>query len=184
MKAILPHAFIRYASNFSRESMIYAVAYWAKNVYNGGPKENSFFRNIPYTIELGRGPFSSKAMVAQTWLVDLLYEIACLEKYGRVDINEYQALHLINLFNDYRNVQDGNREEIRTDTLLNLYGFWGEQRKFQDRRRFFENFSREKYILDVMSTKEHPNNHYKLDFPNKWITNSPEIYDIYLDLIY
>lgn len=67
MKAILPHNFIRYASNFSRESMIYGVAYWAKNVFSNHHREKpNFYQDIPYTIELNGKPFSSKSMVAQT----------------------------------------------------------------------------------------------------------------------
>ena len=170
MKAILPHNFIRYATSFSRESMIYGVAYWAKNVFsnhrNGKP---NFYQDIPYTIKLNGKPFSSKAMVAQTWLIDLIYEIACLENCGYEEINKYEALHLINLFSDYQNVQDGKRKEIRTDPLLNLYGFFGEQQKFQTEYRFFENFSREKYILDIISKKEHKCNHYGLDIPSKFL---------------
>ena len=170
MKAILPHNFIRYASQFSRESMIYGVAFWAQKVFsNHHTGKSNFYQNVPYTIELNEKVFSSKVMIAQTWLIDLVYEIACLENCGYDSLDKQEALHLINLFNDYQNEQDGKRKELRTHALLNLYGFFGEQHKFQTEYRFFENFSRERYILDIVSKKEHKDNHYGLDIPSKFL---------------
>ena len=83
MKAILPHTFIRYASQFSRESMIYGVAFWAQKVFsNHHTGKSNFYQEVPYTIELNGKLFSSKVMIAQTWLIDLVFEIACLENCG------------------------------------------------------------------------------------------------------
>ena len=175
MKAILPHEFLRYAMFFSRESMIYNVAYWAQSVFgNNQKRESAFFQNIPYTINLNGAPYSSKVLITQTWLIDMIYEIACLKNCGNKSINKYEALHLIHLFNDYQNIQEGKRQEMRADPILNLYGFFGEQHRFQAKNRFFENFSREKYILDVISKKEHKDNHYGIDIQN----NLLEIYGL------
>ena len=156
--------FIKYVLNFSKESMILGVADLARKLFNEYLEgKSSFHQDISYTIELNGKIVSSKVRIAQTWLIDLIYEIACLNDCGVKNINQYEVLHLINIFNGYQNAKDEKREEIKNDTLLNFYSFQGEQRKFQTMNRFFENFSREKYILDIISKKKHRSNHYNID---------------------
>lgn len=167
---ILSNDFIKYALNFSKESMIIGVANWARKLFNDYLEgKSSFHQDISYTIELEGKIVSSKARIVQTWLIDLIYEISCFNNCGIKNINQSEVLHLINLFNGYQNDKDEKREEIINDPLLNFYSFQGEQRKFQTMYRFFENFSREKYILDIISKKEHRSNHYNIDIPSKFL---------------
>ena len=152
MKVRLPHPFFTYASQFTMESMIYSTCYWAKEIaFNTQNANFGFSGEVKYTINLNNKPFSQKCNIVQTWLIDMLYHIICKCRYGHKEIGKDESLHLIALYNDYADDLDAEYLKKDEDAILYVMGFFGEQSRIQGPSLFFEEFSREKYMLDTIS---------------------------------
>lgn len=153
MKARLPHAFFTYASNFTLESMLKAVSFWAKEVYNNhGSKLGSFASTKKYRVMVGKRLVSGEAYLVPTWLINMFYSLITLNNYGDRRISCDETLYLISRYNDYLNEEDG-RQIRNTDPELYVYGFAGEQMLFQDKGSICMTFAREKYILEQIPCK-------------------------------
>ncbi len=165
MKAIIPHQFFIYASNFTLKSMLKQVALHAFDVFND--YQNSDFGHFAkyknYIVIIEKKTIKNRLLLAQTWLIDIMYELACLKNTGTRDISENEALHLIALFNDYSDKRDLEHIKTGKNVFLNLYGFFGEQKRLQSIHLLDDEFSREKYILDVISAKKHALNTYGIN---------------------
>lgn len=158
MKAKIPHEFWRYASKFTIESMIQQISYWAWYAYNNPSKEFGSFA-LKKTFSNNRGFVN----LVQTWLIDMLYDIACMNSCGNKQISRDEALYLISLYNDYSGKNIDVKYLNNSNIKLYLYGCGGEQIRFQSIGRFFEDFTREKYILDVISQRDHDEEHQKIN---------------------
>ena len=173
MKSKRIHDFFLYASHFTKQSIIEAIAYWSKYVFNeNGAGQFMFYAYEKYRVEIKkRGPKgrhithvnTGKATLVQTWLIDMLYEVICTDIRGTKYISRDESLRLIDMYNDYH--EEKEKEVLRREknTLLYLYGFLGEQIKFQSKARYLENFSREKYILENIAYSKHELNIYNID---------------------
>lgn len=163
MKARLPHKFILFSMQYTLESMIINVAKVAFDVFNNqGSDFGAIACHKKYTVKTKKYTVTGKVLLTQTWLIDLMYDLICLEKTGTNTITKNETLYLIDLYNDYCNKKDISRYN-KKDAFLNLYGFLGEQIRFQDIVPLYQEFSREKYILRVVSSKDSPKNTYKID---------------------
>lgn len=152
MKAKVPNSFFRYISMFTLESMIINICYWANHIaFDPSKNDNGFSSEERYTIDIGGKSFSSTATVLQTWLIDILYYVIDYNKYGSKVISKEETLHLINLYTEYADEIDKTNLKRKSDAILYVMSFFGEQSRFQTSALFFEEFSREKYILDELS---------------------------------
>ena len=151
MKVKLPHKFFLYAQNFTIESMLKEISYCAFNIYkNPDNYMGEFATKKSYSVQIGKAKVNGHCLIAQTWLIDMIYALIINKNYGCKSINHNETLHLIALYNDYSNALDGYRIRNAQDAFLNVYGFFGEQKRFQSRHEFIEEFAREKYILDII----------------------------------
>ncbi len=116
-----------------------------------------------YSVIIGNREVKGRTLIVQTWLLDMIYDLICHNKYGDKDICHDETIHLIALYNDYCNKLGGKRIRNESDAFFNLHGFFGEQKRFQNPNELFEEFAREKYILDVISKRKHPKNIYKIN---------------------
>ena len=164
MKVKLPHKFFLYAQNFTLESMLKEISYCAFNIYkNPDNYMGEFATKKSYSVQIGKAKVNGHCLIAQTWLIDMIYALIINKNYGCKSINHNETLHLKALYNDYSNALDGYRIRNAQDAFLNVYGFFGEQKRFQSRHEFIEEFAREKYILDIISKKNHPQNIYNIN---------------------
>ena len=188
MKAHMPHSFFIYASYFTTESMIENVAKLANDVFKSSDKSEEYlYKKVNFTVKINRKIFSSKVDLVQTWLIDLIYDLACIEPKGNTTISEQETLYLIWLYNDYANIRDGKRIKNVEEAYLNLYGFFGEQKRVQSLSKEKELFSREKYILDEISNRKHPENIFKINVRKEFEAAtgfSPENYALLIFAIY
>lgn len=166
MKKRKIYQFVLYASHFSKESMIKEVARWANYVFNKGRNDTFCYlmaSKEKYLVYINGNRVRGEAWLVQTWLIDMIYDIACLITTGSKTISPNETLHLINLYNDYMDKKEKEYLRKNNNIFLYLYGFFGEQKKFQSALGFIDTFSREKYIIDVISQKKHPLNNYNID---------------------
>lgn len=171
MKARIPHAFFLFVQKYSLISMLKTVSSWAFDLYNKPDKDlGRFAGNRYYDLSTG------KVMLLQTWLIDLIYELIDYNRYGQEDISLTEALKLIGLYNNYRNATEHTMHN-KKDIFLFLYGFFGEQRRFQN-NSFFEEFAREKYILEIVSKCPEANS-YNIDFLNEFFQETSFSTDVY-----
>lgn len=171
MKARLPHNFFIYASKFSVSSMIKSVSAISFEIFKNPNSEfGNFGRHKDYMLSINGKRERFRTLLAQTWLIDLIYDLCCLNHDSSIEISENETYHLINLHNDLNNTRDGKRLKNKDDIFLNVYGFFGEQKRFQD-NLFFSEFAREKYITDTISEKCFDEHITKTDFQS-------EFYDI------
>lgn len=180
MKAKIPYKFWLYASNFTIKSMIQQVSYWSWYAYNNPSQEyGSFVHKKQFSK--GRG----YVYLVQTWLVDMLYDIACMNNFGNKQISRDEALYLIFLYNDYSGKNIDDKYLNNNNIKLYLYGCGGEQIRFQSKDRFFEDFTREKYILDVISQRGYNHNLPNIQEEFRQITGlSSEEYSFLLYLLF
>lgn len=165
MKARIPHPFFQYASNFSLKSMLKAISWLSKDIFMNPSDEFGLFAGYrSYAITLNGKKISGKPMLLQTWLIDLMYDLIKFNPNGSREISPDEALHLIAWHNDYANCREKDKIN-KNNVFLHVYGFFGEQKKFQVPAVFFDDFARENYILDTISSKEHPKNTFGLNIP-------------------
>jgi len=177
MKARIPHYFFVYASKFSKNSLIEAICFWGRFICNEkGSKNNYLSIEKEFTIRIKGKVYTNKTHIVQTWLLDMLYDIICLKNTGTNSINIDESLYLISLYNDYIDKKSSDNISAMNNPLLFLHGISGEQLKFQNPKIYFDNFAREKYILDEISIKDEI---YKIDFHNDFLDETgftPEEY--------
>ncbi len=163
IKAKVPHAFFTYASNFTLESMIVTISSFSYDVFtNPDDSMGKLAKKVNYKIIINKQVVKHTADLVQTWLIDMLYDIVTKCDYGKESITQKEALHLVALYNDYVDSYEKNKIK-KSDVWLRLYAFFGEQKKFQTSYFFKDDFAREKYILDVVSKRQHPKNIYNVD---------------------
>lgn len=163
IKAKLPHQFFVYASNFTLESMIVTISNFSYDVFKN-PDDNmgKLAKKVNYEIMINKQVVKHTADLVQTWLIDMLYDIVTKCDYGKKNITQKEALHLVALYNDYIDSYEKNKIK-KSDVWLRLYAFFGEQKKFQTSYYFKDDFAREKYILDIVSKKHHQKNIFNID---------------------
>lgn len=164
MKVRIPHPFFRYASQFTMESMILAISNWARElVFDTQSEIPGFSVRKTYTITTNNHTQIRTCNMVQTWLIDMLYHILCKCQYGQKEINKDESLHLISLYNNYANELDSESLRNKDDVILYVFGSAGEQMRIQGAGLFFEEFSREKYILDTISYSIRPEKSFEMD---------------------
>ena len=183
MKANLPHPFYIYASQFTLESVLEQISILSYHIFcNSDETTKCFAKTIDYKIMINHRIFNGKTNVVQTWIIDLFYDLVAAEDYGDKVITKDETVYLISLYNDFCNIRD--KKLNKKDILLFVYGFFGEQKDFQTNFSFKERFSREKYILDILSCKEHSDNTFGINVPGKFFEITGFTTDCYSALVY
>lgn len=184
IKAKLPHPFFTYASNFTLESMIMEISNLSYEVFINPDKDmGRFAKKINYKVNINKRVIRHTADVVQTWLIDMLYDIVVNCNYGTKFLTASETLHLIALYNDYSDNRDKFQFK-KSDIWLRVYGFFGEQKKFQSINLFRDAFSREKYIMELISKKEHPKNSFNFDIAKVFSEITNYSTDEYSSLLY
>lgn len=171
MKARIPHKFFLLVQKYSLVSMLKAVSGWAFDLYNNPDKDMGHFAGNRYYR-----PSLEKVMLVQTWLIDLVYDLINYNHYGQENISLNEALKLIGLYGNYKNDTEHTLYG-KKDIFLYVYGFFGEQRRFQN-NSFFEEFAREKYILEKIS-KCSEANCYNIDYNDEFFQETSFSTDVY-----
>lgn len=171
MKVILPHKFLLYAANYSLKSMLASIAYWSNELFqHEDPQFGHFASSRKYKIPTDNGMHFGKVTIVQPWLLDLAYDLIVNNLDGHKNITKNETLHLIALHNDYANDKSAKRlSGNKVSPMLNVYGMLGEQIRFQRVAHANEEFSREKYILDILSVREDPENIYDINVPKEFL---------------
>lgn len=169
MKAIIPHSFFTHAYNFTKDSMIKEITNLAKHVFlTHMDQSGGFMSDEYYFYDDGKQKTRYKVKIVQTRLIDVLYEVCCLKQYGSKVITRDETLHLINLYHGYEDVKE--KELLRNNNvILYVLGFLGEQKKFQGPAVFFEEFAREKYILDIVSYNSPKDKTFGIDVKKEFL---------------
>ena len=169
MKLKLPHRFFMYAQNFTIESMLKEISLCAFDLIKNNSDQNmgGIAKWENYSVVVSKKILRGCCLVVQTWLIDMVYDLAIYKCYGHKEITHNETLYLIALYNDYnskccKNLFSGTQYNS-SDIRLNLYGFLGEQYRFQASNEFLEEFAREKYILDTFPGKDNPKSIYNIN---------------------
>ena len=158
MKSRIPDKFVIYSSQFTIESMILAISKIAVDIYLSDDNTfSNFAASKEYTVSAWGLEIHNSVLIVQTWLIDLIYDLLTLSSKGTKKIKPDEALFLIHLYCEYVNKKDGIRFEnnrySQEDLFLNVFGFFGEQKRFEEHYKIPEEFSREKYILEVVASE-------------------------------
>lgn len=137
---------------------------------------------MTFSVTINYRIISGRANVVQTWIIDMLYDLVSSNNYGSKSISFDETIYLVSLYNEYCNSREKNISQ--KDILLFVYGFFGEQKDFQTNFSFKERFSREKYILDVLSCKKHKDNTFAIDIHKEFFKITGFTTDHYSSLIF
>ena len=187
MKAKPLHMFFQFASNFSLESMILEISSLAFSLASNPDKDFNMFASImPYKVVYGGRVYDDSVHVYQTNLIDVLHDIINGASFGKKKITYDEMLFLIHI---HVNLECERHTHEKSDTQfwLRFFGSMGEQRKFQERKSFFDEFARERYILEVVSKKKHSKNSNIINFCDEFITEtslSPKVYSAILFVLF
>lgn len=170
MKANIPHPFFIYASRFSLKSMLIQIAFWSQyTMKNQQEAFGMFARKENFKIMDGKREIKGQTFLVQTWLIDIIYHLICSGYNGSAEMDSQQALYLISLYNNYADNLDAECLNKKVDPILYAMGFFGEQHRFQNASIMFEEFSREKYILDEISYQTPKEYTYGIDVKNEFL---------------
>jgi hypothetical protein len=189
MKVKIPDPFIIYASQFTLESILMSVAIVAFDIYkNPDYTFYSFAGYREYTVTLNKKLIHDRVLIVQTWIIDLMYELSLINPKGEKNINKDETLYLIHLYSNYVNKKDGvrfnNKIYSNTDFHLHLYGFFGEQKRFEEQYKFLEEFSREKYILEIVSSKPKMKEKFGISFVDEFLSITGYTTDMYSAMLF
>lgn len=187
MKAIPVHEFFQYVSKFTLKSMLTAISYWGFHLIKYPSDDfNMFAAHKEYIVIHNGKKHKSCVSLYQTNLIDVFYEVINYGYYGEKEITLDEALYLIHLHVNLMSSRH-TKKSSDTDFWLGLFGMLGEQKRFQLTSDFFDEFAREKYILEKISTKNHPKNNNGINFEAEFFgeTNlSPDVYSALLFVLF
>lgn len=182
------HDFYQYASQFTLKSIIKTMSFLSFELAQKNEDNiNMFITEKDYHVTIRGKQYSDTVLVAQTKLIDVIYEVISSGINGSKDISIDEALcllHLLNNLEDYKRIEDEKilkrlRIDKKTFAGLNLFGYLGEQKRFQKKPILLEDFSREKYILENISQKSNE----QIDFLNDFKTETTISTDEYSAMI-
>lgn len=185
------HDFFKYASRFTLESILTAISNIAFEMFNNKNKLGKIGKVEKYSIRIGNKKIENQVTIVQTWLVDMFYDIISNCKYGTFPINKNETLYLIHLYSDYSNkidkkiIEENKKDNLKINSsLLYVFGMAGEQRRFQDLNLAKNEFSRERYILEVISKTPHPKNSFNIDIQKVFYSITGYSIDDYSFLVF
>lgn len=155
MKARLPHEFIRTLNQYNLFDILKNISKYSSELFC--QKGSELTATKSETLILGYR--SGKILITAWCLVDMAY-LAIQHCNGDKTIdNKNDFFMLANLYNGYFQENERNQPFLRcnskfNDFMLYLYGFIGEQFKFQNTTStaaIMDNFCRNTYLLDVIS---------------------------------
>ena len=100
MKAILPHRFYIFASQFTLESMIKQISNLSYHIFsNPDSLSKQLAKTMTFRVTINRKIISGRANVVQTWIIDMLYDLVSSNNYGSKTISFDEAVYLVALYN-------------------------------------------------------------------------------------
>lgn len=187
LKAKPLHVFFQFASNFSLESMIIGISSLAFSLTSNPDKDFNMFASVmPYKVVYGGRVYDDSVHVYQTNLIDVLHDIINGGYFGKKYITQDEMLFLIHLHVNLEGERH-TREKSDIQFWLRFFGSMGEQRKFQEKQSFLDEFARERYILEVVSKKTHIKNSNVINFYDEFIREtslSPKVYSAILYILF
>ena len=184
MKAIPVHEFFQYVSKFTLKSMLTAISCWAFYLIKyPSDDSNMFATHKEYSVIHNGKKYKNIVSLYHTNLIDVFYEVIDYGYYGKKEITLDEALHLIHL---HVNLVSSRytKKNSDIDFWLGLFGMLGEQRRFQLTTDFFDDFAREKYILETISKKNHAKNDSGIDIQKEFFVETSLSTDIYSALLF
>lgn len=182
------HGFYQYASQFTLKSIIKAMSALSFELISSSDgSTNMFISQKDYHITYQGKEYSDTVVVAQTKLIDVIYEVVSSGVNGKRDISNDEALCLLHSLNNLENHKRAEEEkrlkklkiDEKTFAGLNLFGYMGEQKRFQKATILLEDFSREKYILEKISQESNE----QIDFLSEFKTETSISTDEYSAMI-
>ncbi len=187
MKAKPLHMFFQFASNFSLESMVIGISNLAFSLTSNPDKDFNMFASVmPYKVAYGGRVYNGSVHIYQTNLIDVLHDIINGGYFGKKNITYDEMLFLIHIHVNLE-CERHTREKSDTQFWLRFFGSMGEQRKFQEKKSFFDEFARERYILEVVSKKTHIKNSNVINCYDEFVKETsltPKIYSSILFVLF
>ena len=177
------HGFYQYASQFTLKSIIKAMSVLSFALIKSSDNSaNMFISQMDYHITYQGTEYHDTVVVAQTKLIDVIYEVISSGINGKKDIGSDEALCLLHLLNNLENYKRTEEEkrlkklniDEKTFAGLSLFGYLGEQKRFQNTLKLFEDFSREKYILEKISQKSSEQINFLNEFKAETLISTDE----------
>ena len=104
LKAILPHSFYIFASQFTLDSMIKQISNLSYHIFcNPDSLSKKLAKNMSFRVTINHRVISGRANVVQTWIIDMLYDLVLSDNYGKKTISLDEAVYLVSLYNEYCN---------------------------------------------------------------------------------
>ncbi len=178
MKAIVPNLFVQHASQFTLESMIIEISLLSLDIFNDKNDINQIGKSYSFYYD-SKQTIPDKTIAVQTKLIDLLYTIATLNTYGDKTISKNDTIKLVALHNTFLDSNYNKNKNKKEDIFLYLYGFFGEQRRFQQKNELIRELIREKYILEYVSKKNNIKNTFGIDVKKEFFNNAGMTTDDY-----
>lgn len=160
MKAKLPHDFIISLTQYDVTDVLIHISKYSSTLFSHSDKELTAARREMLRL----GNRTGQILITGWFLVDMAYLAVKHCKGTKTIQNDNEFFQLANLYNGYYQKTEKNLPFFGSkckfnDFMLYLYGFFGEQRKFQNSTStaaIMDNYCRNMYLLDVVS-KEFPN---------------------------
>lgn len=159
MKARLPHDFIIKLKQYDLINVLFHISIYSSKLFHNSDDDLTAARRE--TLRLGSSV--GQILIPGWFLVDMAY-MAIKHCNGNKTIqNENEFFQLANLYNGYYQETERKLPFLKNkrkfnDFMLYLYGFFGEQCKFQNSTStaaIMDNYCRNTYLFDVIS-KEFP----------------------------
>ena len=172
MKSIPVDPFFSYASQFTLESVLFHITQIAIELFKNTDSQCGRFSGYQnYAVTINGHQRKDRVLLVQTWLIDCLYHVICFGKEGKKIISKNETLYLIHLFCNYQNNKPKPYDrDNHLELLLYVNGFGGEQFKYESLHNLINCFSRENYILNIISQKKHPKNNSGIEFEREFFS--------------
>ncbi len=170
---------------YSLQNLLLEISKLSNNIFNSSSDSNLPFNIATKTLHyIEKGVKKETPIYITVWdLIDLSYlAIKYANDYRKKTIqSEYELIRLIQLYHTYRNTLEGSLPYVKNETndpkqhndfMLFLYGFMGEQLKFQTADIVFENHMREEYILKEIGKHDDTINLEKIVFSELGMNSS------------
>lgn len=180
----------QFIRQFPTKLIINKIYKISKEIYFGRRSINDLSRRI-YEKNIKDGNILEQDMIIQPWqFADLIYQsVLCSNDYrGMNDLSYNMVLLILLQTNEYIDLKINpiiNTLHSSLDITLFLYGFVGEQFKYQNKFIFYNNLVRELYILFNLGKKYNKNLDFETDIQREigvsWKDVIFVLYGIYLN---
>lgn len=153
MKSRIPHPFIQELKEYNLFELLYQISFYSGEIL----KEKTSSKGIKNETVLCDNGRQHSFFVTAWSLIDISYLAIkyCSEEGGKIIKSKQELAVLLNNYNSYHEAMEQNQSFMNkhNDFLLYLYGFFGEQMRFQNYSQTITNYCRNQYILTNISSR-------------------------------